>query len=181
LPDISEQLRLLMRWAEDLGNHTEIVTVLDPSKQEVAAVRVDHGPFGFVAVDQRGTLALLALIGIDPGMRSVLGGLEPATQQRMMVLLRNALLSNPRIGWTLLPPASTTIGDVESIQLVELFRLVDTPECFNRLADAIQELASLSAHTQQIYGALVPGPGMPAPSGAVQLSSSKGGGHPGYG
>ena len=163
---LTAQLELVGRWATELGNKVSQTEATNPAGQSVPALQVQHGVVTLLVVDQSGTVAVLSIIQFPPEARKITRQLSNDVQERLLNIMRNAMMDNPRTGWTITPPTATRAGDVEVIQLVQLLRIDEQgTQSFNRLADALQELATMTIKVGSFYGgALRPGatPQLPA-------------------
>jgi hypothetical protein len=164
---VGAQIELVRRWATMLGNTVESTTMTNALGVSAPGLKIQHGNTGLAAVEVNGVVGVMAMLGIDPALRALVRGLSQEIQERMLSLVRNTLSETPRNGWTLFPTTVSRIGDLEAIQIVQLLRVEETDiSSFNRLSDAIQELATATVRVQAVYGTVVPssaGPKTPSP------------------
>ena len=126
----------------------------DPHGQVVPAIGIQHGPAKILVVERDGFLTMVAQIDIPAPMRESLSRFGIQLQEKMLETLKLAFMDVPRVGWTILPPSSTRIDQVERVLITELLRISESDiGSFNRFCDAIQELTTLVVRAIQVYTA----------------------------
>lgn len=171
MPRPTPTLQVVERWAREMGNEVAPASATNQAGQTLPALSVKHGAVTLLIVDQNGVLGVMSLTQIPPELRQATESLSNEIQERILNALRSGLMDNPRTGWTLVPSTVTRISELEAIQLIQLLRVAEQGiEGFNRLADAIQEIVTMTIKLGTIYGgALKPGAALP-PSTAKKTS-----------
>ena len=146
-----------------MGNEVAPASATNTAGQTLPALSIKHGAVTLIIVDQNGVLAVMSLINIPQEIRQATQSLSNEIQERILSALRSGLMDSPRTGWTLVPPTVTRVDELEAIQLFQLLKVAEQGvEGFNRLADAIQEVATMTIKLGAIYGgALKPGAALP--------------------
>jgi hypothetical protein len=157
------QLQLAEKWLKEIGNEVAPAEATSQQGETFPALQVKHGQVALMVIDRNGVLSVLSILQIPPELRQTTQQLSNETQEQMLAVLRGALMENPRTGWTLFPPTVTRVGDLQAIQLNQLLKITgDESAAFNRLADAMQEVVTLTIKIGSIYGgALRPGASLP--------------------
>lgn len=157
------QLQLAEKWLREIGNEVSPADATSQQGETFPALQVKHGQVTVMVIDRNGVLTVLSVLQIPPELRQTTQQLSNETQEQMLAVLRGALMDNPRTGWTLFPSTVTRVGDLQAIQLNQLLKIIgDEASAFNRLADALQEVVTLTIRIGSIYGGVLrPGASLP--------------------
>lgn len=148
------QLAVIRRWFEGMGAKVTDVPLDASIGRNLPSLAIDvGGHFRFNAVeDPGGAVVLIFTMHPSPEVTQAARALNHDNQERILILLKNALLDNQRVAWSLSPPTVTVIGDLTGIQLTQRFRVSeDDPATFNRFQDAYQELVAAQVRIQVLY------------------------------
>jgi hypothetical protein len=155
----TDRLKLAEKWLKEIGNEVSPAEATNQQGETLPALQVKHGAVSVLVIDRNGVMTVLSVLQIPPELRLATQKLSNETQEQMLGVLRAALMDNPRTGWTLFPPTVTRVGDLQGIQMNQLFKIDgDQSAAFNRLADAMQEVVTMTVKVGSIFGgALRPG------------------------
>lgn len=164
MPALTPQLERVKRWLTDVGDVITPGQGTNSAGETLSGIQVQHGSVYLLVIDRNGVIAVTATLQVPPSLRSTLGQLSNEVQERLLIAVRSGMMDVPRIGWNIAPATSTRIGDVQTIQLIELMKVgEDEISGFNRLMDAIQELATMTIKIGAILGgAMRPGAMLPS-------------------
>ena len=152
-PPLTPQLLLAKSIAEEMGRKTQHGKAATREGKEVPILLVSHGD-KWVMVRQDGNVAVeFTHIDIPDEIKTKLQKLPKEIQERIMRAMKVAILSKGRIGWIYTPPGATAVGDLRAIILAQVIRLSRSDQsCYNRFADAIQELVNATIEQMLILG-----------------------------
>ena len=131
---------------------------LDPAiGRNLPSLSVELGTLRFNAVEDPG-MAIVLIFSIQPGDEVIraANNLSRENQEKVLLLLKTALMENQRLAWALQPPTVTALGELRGIQLTQRFRVrEDDPSTYNRFHDAFQELVTAQVKIQILYESTV--------------------------
>lgn len=150
---LSPQLNLARQWLNQLKCSVELMPE-DPSVgRPFVALGVTRGASRFL-VFETDTKVLVITAQIIPGQdaREVANSLSHDAQMKMLDVVKNTLLSDPRTGFDIIPKDVMRVGAIEAIRFEQLLRIDDgTVESFNRFEDAIQSVVSGTVKVMNLY------------------------------
>lgn len=149
-----DQLAIIRGWFEGMGAKVSDVPADITAGRDRPSLSIDLGGrfLGNAVEDNGKAIILIFTMSPAPEVAAAAKALSRENQEKVFLLLRNALLDNPRLAWALQPPNVTAIGEITGIQMTQRFRVSeDDPSTFNRFTDAWQELVTAQVRIQVLY------------------------------
>lgn len=177
IPPLTPKLERIRSWLVAAGEGVTPAGGVSAAGETIPGLQVQHGVVVVLVLDRNGVIAVTAQLQMPPDLAATLKNLGTDAQEKMLIAVRSGMMDLPRLGWNVMPATASRIGDVQTIQMIELLKVgEDEVTGFNRLMDAIQEIASMTIKVGAILGgALRPGDTLPAsqtPRQADQRSSN---------
>lgn len=157
------QLSTMKKWFEQLGAKVEEIPPDKSKGRDLPSLGISFGEFRLNAVvDPGGSAVLLLTMKMGDDVRKLAHSVGEDAQRKMIMLLKQALMANPRLAWAFGPSTATLIEQIQEIQLMQRFRVKeDDASTFNRFADALQEVATVQTAVRELFSATL---GTPPPA-----------------
>jgi hypothetical protein len=124
-PRLSRFLALAERWAKEAGKATERGEAESLTSTRVPIVVVKHGQLSVFIRDGEKGIVVFGVVQIPEQVRSSLSQVSEQDRKQALIVLKGALLQNPRTGFAIDPVEAQTIDQVRAISVEQTLRIAE--------------------------------------------------------
>jgi hypothetical protein len=152
------QLLILRGWLDAMGATVQDVPIDLAVGRDRPSIQINFPDgIGLNAVeDKAGGVLLLLSMAPAPEVAQAARSLNAENQEKLLLVLKNNLLSVHRLSWQLEPVTVTRLGQLQRIVLYERFRVEESDaSTYNRFQDAFAELSTVRTMIRVLYESTV--------------------------